>query len=142
VLDVRLWTLLSDVISTPGLLAPAINSRSVKTWLITLLNRIPIVPIILSFLNALASLEAEHRKHLTLAVRRCLVVIWPLGVQKMSADILLDCFGSFQNVFTLCETDESLTHIGIDITSSFRTSFGNSSNKKKVCPPIPAAVYS
>jgi len=133
VLDLRLWTLLSDVISTPSLSAAVINSRSVKAWLVTLLNRIPIAPIIISFLNILATLESEYRENLTLVVRRCLVVIWPLGVLKLGADVLLDCFGAFHGVLEQCETDESLAHIGLFITSSFRTSLGNAPNKKKVC---------
>lgn len=131
-LDVRAWTLLADVISSRNTSLP-LNTRPVKAWLMPILNRIPFAPITICLLNFLPSLDPGCRRQLTLVVRRCLMVIWPIAVQRLGSDTLLDCFGAILVAFNNCELDESLVQIGIFITSSYRTCLGNCSNKKKAC---------
>lgn len=65
------------------------------------------------------------------------MVIWPLGIQKASSDILLECFASVLKVtqdvgLVAIGENKELSTIGEIIVASFRVVFGNASNKKKV----------
>ncbi|KAJ6604425.1 Urb2/Npa2 family-domain-containing protein [Mycena vulgaris] len=125
VLDLRFWTLLSDIVSD--------QPKSVKHWLLPLLNRVPVAPVVVSFLQLFITLEAELRAPLTAAVNRSLTSIWPLAVHKISAETLLECFGTFMGVLeNIAEPSDALEQVGVSIISSLRVSVGNSSNKKKL----------
>jgi hypothetical protein len=125
VLDLRFWTLLSEIVAD--------QTKAAKHWLLPQLNRVPIAPILASFLELLPGVEAELRVPLTTAVGKSLASIWPLAVHKISAESLLECFGHFLGtVQKLSEVDDALEQIGNSILSSLRLSVGNSSNKKKV----------
>ncbi|KAJ7786075.1 Urb2/Npa2 family-domain-containing protein [Mycena metata] len=124
VLDVRFWSLLSKIVS---------NSRAVKHWLLPVLNRVPIAPVVASFLQHLCSVDVGLRASLTTAVNSSLSSIWPLAVHKISAETLLECFGTFLGVMeNTSESNPQLEQIGSLIISSLRASVGNSSNKKKL----------
>ncbi|KAJ7900109.1 Urb2/Npa2 family-domain-containing protein [Mycena olivaceomarginata] len=125
VLDLRFWTLLSEIVAD--------QTKAAKHWLLPQLNRVPIAPILASFLELLPGVEAELRVPLTTAVGKSLASIWPLAVHKISAESLLECFGHFLGtVQQLSEVDDALEQIGNSILSSLRLSVGNSSNKKKL----------
>jgi hypothetical protein len=128
-IDRRFWTLLAEIVSVTEVSASA---RSTKMWLVPLLTRIPIAPTIVSFLVLLPSLDEKRRRELTDIVCRCLVIIWPFAVPKFGYDALFDCFSAILRSFRLCEADEKLAQMGCLITSSFRTSLANVSNRKKV----------
>jgi hypothetical protein len=60
-----------------------------------------------------------------------------LGVQKITSDTLLECFGGVLKFFKEngdVMGDDGLEKIGETITVSFMSAFGNASNKKKVRP--------
>ncbi|KAF8213299.1 Urb2/Npa2 family-domain-containing protein [Mycena galopus ATCC 62051] len=125
VLDLRFWTLLSHIVSD--------KTKAAKHWLLPQLNRVPVAPILASFLQLLSAAERELRVPLTIAVGKSLNSIWPLAVHKISAETLLECFGNFLGVIqTLSEPNDALEQIGDFILSSLRASVGNSSNKKKL----------
>ncbi|KAJ7042473.1 Urb2/Npa2 family-domain-containing protein [Mycena alexandri] len=100
VLDVRFWSLLSKIVS---------NSRAAKHWLLPVLNRVHIAPVVASFLQHLCAVEAGLHASLTTAVNSSLSII--------------------ENT---SESDAPLEQIGGLIISSLRSSVGNSSSKKKL----------
>lgn len=108
------------------------HTRPSKTWLATLLHRIPITTILVAFFDVLGDLDSQIRKALSQVVYSCLLIIWPLAVQRMGTETLLDCFGAFLPVVQWCENDEGLVQIGIVVISSYKESLYNSPNKKKV----------
>ncbi|KAK7463828.1 hypothetical protein VKT23_005765 [Stygiomarasmius scandens] len=122
-LDNRYWTLLQDVISPP----PA------SAWLPSLLSRIPLPSIIVAFFYSLDKVVSDVRLQLLERVRLCLAVLWPLSVQKTTAETLLECAGAFLHFIMdySQELDEHLTHIGVFIFTSLRRSLATSSSKKK-----------
>ena len=135
ILDLRYWTLLVDIISFTDLQLQNAKSRPQKTWLKPLLNRIPIVPIVLAFISLIRTLSESDCLSLTPVVRQCLAIVWPLGIQKATSDILLECFGGVLNVSKDDDGiggNDSLSNIGEMVTASFRIAFENTSNKKKV----------
>jgi hypothetical protein len=134
-LDSRFWTLLADIIAPLDTQLQTAKSRPSKAWLKPILNRVPIAPILLTFMSLLPKLAKPERLLLTPMVRRCLVIIWPLCVQKIKPDTLLECFGGLLDLFKEngdFVEDENLTKTGEMITASFASAFGNASNKKKV----------
>jgi hypothetical protein len=126
-LDTRFWSLLADIVSPRG---PVPRSRPIKIWLVPLLNRTSVVPIVVCFLNLLSSSDTRYRS-LTTLVYRCLEVIWPIAALKVNFDTLTDCFRSTLGVCNLCKVDESLARLCLLITKSIQASLPNVSNKKK-----------
>ncbi|KAJ7431795.1 hypothetical protein B0H11DRAFT_836888 [Mycena galericulata] len=125
VLDPRFWTLLSQIVSD--------RSKSTKHWLLPLLNRVPVAPIVSAFLQLLNAVEVQLRLSLSNVVEKSLSTIWPLAVHKISAEALLESFGHFLgSLENFHETNDGLEQIGCTIISSLRVSVGNSSNKKKL----------
>ncbi|GLB36377.1 hypothetical protein LshimejAT787_0306650 [Lyophyllum shimeji] len=132
-LDLRFWSLLQDVISSSNMKASETHTRALKTWLPTLLSRIPFAPTLLSLLGQLRALDSAFRRSLSHVVSACVAIIWPLAAQKLTTETILECFGSFIDTYILSqEPDDNLARIGIVITSSYRNSLWNSSHKKKV----------
>lgn len=121
VLDPRFWSLLSDIVSD--------QSKPVKHWLLPLLNRVPLAPVVVSFLELYKSAKVEIRGPLTSVATKSLVSIWPFAVHKISAETLLECFGTFMGVTS---APKDLERLGTVMISSLRTSVANSSNKKKL----------
>ena len=116
---------------------PSKLSRPSKIWLIPLLNRVPIAPIILSFLSILPKLNSVHRISLVTAVKSCMVIMWPLAIHKIVSDTLLELFGGYiqailDNGLINMTDEDAVMGIGNLIDSSFKSSLANTSNKKKV----------
>ena len=135
VLDLRFWTLVQSILSS-------LSSKSLKTgltrnaWLIPLLNRVPLLPIVSSLLSNSLNLSAQKRDEIYLQSSRSLTIVWSLAAPKFSLDNLLECFGSILQVLQgeIAGSGESLITICKLVTSSLHTAFSHSSNKKKVRP--------
>lgn len=137
VLDMRFWTLVQCILSS-------LSSKSLKTdltrntWLIPLLNRVPLLPIVSSLLSNSLNLPAPKRDEICLQSSRCLALVWSLAAPKFSLDNLLECFGSILRVLQedIAGSGENPGLITICklVTSSLHTTFSHSSNKKKVRP--------
>ncbi|SJL05929.1 uncharacterized protein ARMOST_09265 [Armillaria ostoyae] len=123
-LDVRYWALLLDVISSP--------QASLRTWLLPLLNRIPVLPVVISLLKGLPDVDVPARQHLMLLTCNCLATVWPLAVHKFTTENLLECFGVFLSSAQCCQEDKNHDQIGQWLILSFTSSFNNSSMKKKL----------
>ncbi|KAG7450276.1 uncharacterized protein BT62DRAFT_962067 [Guyanagaster necrorhizus] len=122
--DVRYWGLLLDVISSP--------QASLRTWLLPLLNRIPVLPVVVSLLRGLSDVDNQVRRHLMLLTCNCLAILWPLAVHKFTTENLLECFGIFLSSAQCCQSDRNHDQIGQWLIHSFMSSLNNSSMKKKL----------
>ncbi|TCD70050.1 hypothetical protein EIP91_005031 [Steccherinum ochraceum] len=127
-LDIQYWSLLEQVLFAQS----NVQIRD-KAWLIPLLNRIPLAPIVVSFV----SLSSRHRDG-TLEAKacRCLSALWPLAVSKFSSEALLECFGVLSGYLAACDaieyaTNASFVTLGSLIVSSHRASLVNTPNRKK-----------
>ncbi|KAF8350279.1 hypothetical protein F5887DRAFT_944597 [Amanita rubescens] len=125
VLDLRYWTLLADIISVQDRVTDA---RPLKTWLGVILVRVPIAPIVFSFLGLYI-----QNNDLSKTVAACLSTMWPLAVQKTATETLLECFGALLPLIKKLDKDEGLARIASLIVNSYRNSLSNNSNKKKIC---------
>lgn len=135
VLDLRFWTLLQDILF---FLNPEDSkTRSIhNTWLVPLLNRVPLLPIVLSLLSNSMDLPARVRDELCLTSSKSFALVWSLAAPKFSPDHLLECFGALLRVL-VGEATESVENLGLTtictlVTSSLHNALSHSSNKKKV----------
>ena len=137
--DDRYWKLLGDLLSNSNGAKGDNHPRSLRPWLVPLLSRIPIAPVILSYFDILraggASVGAFHA-----VAARCISALWPLAVPKFSPETLLECFGAVVQLGIssgipdapcdpLQALDESRALSAI--VSSYRTSLANSAGKRK-----------
>ncbi|KAH9075806.1 Urb2/Npa2 family-domain-containing protein [Lactarius deliciosus] len=132
VLDLRYWKLLQGV-------CLSVNSESSKTapvgstWLLPLLNRLPLLPIVLSLLSNSLDLSAQKRSELYLQSSKSLAFFWPLAAPKFAHDALLDCFGAVLRVMETASGELSgLFQICGLVTPSLRAALSNVLNKKKL----------
>ncbi|KAI0034913.1 Urb2/Npa2 family-domain-containing protein [Vararia minispora EC-137] len=129
VTDPRYWELLLDVIRSRSSSITTVQ----KTWLVPLLNRTPIAPIVVSLLDLAARADVVSLQHIIAPASAVLRTLWPLAVPKMSVEILLHCFGAFvAATFNISRHLDYFLDIGKLVSSSLRNSFNNSSNKKKL----------
>lgn len=85
--------------------------------------------MVVVFFASLHALPDGQAENLAREFTSCISILWPIAVQKMNTEVLLGCLGSlFQAVPLLDEVKK----VGLMITASYRSSLGNSSNKKKV----------
>ncbi|KII93436.1 hypothetical protein PLICRDRAFT_35642 [Plicaturopsis crispa FD-325 SS-3] len=131
-LDVRYWSLMADVISPHDFEQTRVNTRAIKTWLLPLLNRVPIAPIAISFLRLLPHTDNSQQELLLSFAHRLFLVLWPLGVQKLGSEVLLECFGAVLDAVKEKTLTEDFARTASLIVRSFRTSLSNSANKKKL----------
>ncbi|KAG5341373.1 hypothetical protein C0989_011084 [Termitomyces sp. Mn162] len=133
-LDLRFWTLLNDVItstSTGG--SSGTQTRPLKIWRPPLLSRIPVAPSLVALLRLLGRLDPALRSSIVPVIFSSLAIIWPVSAQKMNTEAMLECFGAFLTAYHGAHVaDDYFMRIGSLITTSYRNSVSNSSNKKKV----------
>ncbi|KAH0590433.1 hypothetical protein H2248_000586 [Termitomyces sp. 'cryptogamus'] len=133
-LDLRFWTLLNDVItstSTGG--SSGTQTRPLKIWLPPLLSRIPVAPSLVALLRLLGRLDPALRSSVVPVIFSSLAIIWPVSAQKINTEAMLECFGAFLTAYHGAHVaNDYFMRIGSLITTSYRNSVSNSSNKKKV----------
>lgn len=138
--DKRYWRLLLELVTT--LQKDADESRSIKSWLVPLLHRIPVGPVVVVFLNSFVHVHEEEREQLSELASSCLIVLWPLTVQRMNGELLLECFGALLGFLFSNPLDAGFAKTGRLVVNSYRNSLNNSSNKKKVRVRLTSNVYS
>ncbi|KAF9535580.1 Urb2/Npa2 family-domain-containing protein [Crepidotus variabilis] len=120
ILDERYWRLLHSILDNSTLDGVATNS-----WLTQLLHRIPLGPVIGAFLLNLHTSKTPGA--LISQFAGCVALLWPISSQRMNVEGLQESFGAFLH----CTSYEGLRKVGILLTNSYRSSFSNSSSKKK-----------
>jgi len=109
------------------------NARGPKIWLGSLLNRVPLAPIIISTLTlSTRNLSDTISKDLLLLVCPCFSALWPLSVHKIGAETLLECFGTVLDVLGWLGSNVALEDMCEAMVFSYREALGNAGNKKKV----------
>ncbi|KAH9937475.1 Urb2/Npa2 family-domain-containing protein [Fomitopsis serialis] len=142
ILDSRYWQLLSDIVCSPDEedVKHTDASRAARRWLLPLLNRIPLAPIVTAYLSLSSSQDERARVKLNKLFARCLATIWPLTSPKFNPDILLECFGALLAHLSTNRTGEDdhaepeihVAKVASLIISSYRIAFSNVANKKKL----------
>ncbi|KAF9480438.1 hypothetical protein BDN70DRAFT_931712 [Pholiota conissans] len=133
IFNARHWQLIAKLISFQrSTTKKDDDSQSTKAWLLTLLHRIGFGPVIVSFLASFKDVQAEEQDTLASSVCKCLSVIWPMMVQRMSTELLQECFGAFLCAALASKPNIGISSIGHMISSSYRNSLLNTSNKKKL----------
>ncbi|TFY72617.1 hypothetical protein EVG20_g369 [Dentipellis fragilis] len=134
VLDVRYWQLLDDIL-LPSEAAEnaAAGTRATKAWLLPLLNRTPIVPVVTSLLM-LSEQDSSAMTELYTLAATSLAMMWPIAIQKATPDMLLDCFGALLGAMVTVPDPSTQGFIKIAhlVVVAMRAAFSNSSNKKKL----------
>lgn len=131
--DKRYWRLLLELVKSPGTPRKGTtDSRPIKIWLAPLLHRIPVGPVVVVFLNSFVHIDEEEREQLSELASSCLIILWPLAVQRMNGELLLECFGALLGYLFSNPLDAGFAKNGRLVVNSYRNSLNNSSNKKKV----------
>jgi hypothetical protein len=138
VFDKRYWSLLLELVTTQK---DTNECRSIKSWLAPLLHRIPVGSVIVVFLNSFVHVHEEKREQLSELVSSCLIVLWPLTVQRMNGELLLECFGALLGFLFSNPLDEGFAKTGRLAVNSYRNFLNNSSNKKKVRVRLTMSMY-
>lgn len=89
-------------------------------------------PILIRFLDILSGLDHGLQNQLSQVFSLCFGILWPVAVQKMGTETLLECFSALLSSLSLCERNDGIVRVGRMVISSYRNSLWNSSNKKKV----------
>ncbi|KAL1952185.1 hypothetical protein VTO73DRAFT_1334 [Trametes versicolor] len=129
--DSRYWALLSNVLAVSGADKHGDHGRALRAWLVPLLNRVPTAPVVLSYLEAVATEGSLDSAQHALGTQ-CITVLWPLAVPKINPETLLECFGTaLRLVVALGDPDLSDDRALSLIVSSYRTALSNSGSKRK-----------
>ena len=135
--DIRYWDLLAKILTSEK---HGDHGRTSRAWLVPLLNRVPIAPVILSYLELVAS-EGSLDIAQYVAVSQCITALWPLAVPKFNPDTLLECFGAAVHLVVAhggrqppdCESQLLNESRALSlIVQSYRTSLVNAGSKRKV----------
>lgn len=141
-LNFKYWGLLNEVVTSviPALTNPLNNPA--RLWLIPLVNRVPIVPILTKLLTLFSVDEHVSEESLLSLALRSFHALWPYAAPKITLDSLLDCSGALFGYFSassckvlLEQTDlkSDLTEFALTVYASYKESLGNAAHKKKVC---------
>lgn len=132
IFDTRYWELVSSLINTQDATTKTSELRPSNTWLTPLLHRIPLGPVLVSFLTAFSKVDEINQSKLAGLVSTCLITMWPIAVQRMPTETLQECFGALLCTLSSIQANDGIMAIGRAVSASYRNSLGNSSNKRKV----------
>lgn len=116
-----------------------------RSWLNGIVNRVPVLPVFTSLLHTLGNslrptthTVSEDSLLLVLgAATDAAHALLPLASLKASCDAVATCFWEVLGLFSARDIQEKDLVASLDlcetIVSTFEASFGNHSNKKKVC---------
>ncbi|EJD55310.1 hypothetical protein AURDEDRAFT_155547 [Auricularia subglabra TFB-10046 SS5] len=131
-LDARYWTLLGDILERD---AAAATAKS-RAWLLPILIRVPVVPILAGVLNRLADEPAFSSSGIARSITRSYTVLLPLAVPKASQDALVDCFWALLHASATPGAQDVLHTLGNVpdmVIHHFKDAFAASASKRKIC---------
>ncbi|KAF9647481.1 hypothetical protein BDM02DRAFT_3187912 [Thelephora ganbajun] len=131
VLDVDHWQLLSSIICCGDIE----GSRRVKAWLTPLLNRTPLAPILIAFLDRVTHLPPEIQTTVFASSTPCLSVLWPLAKHKINVEMLLECFSATLRIVCL-DPSQKLAQpraaVCSTVTNTYLSVLTHASNRRKL----------
>lgn len=130
IFDIRYWQLLSSVTEAQDNTPKVVDIRTNKSWKATLLHRVPLGPVVVAVLSSFDNI-ARHDDLLTI-ITSCLSGLWPFSVQRMNVELLQSSFGAFISCTLKDNLNAGMVQLGKIISTSYRDSLTNSSQKKKV----------
>ena len=139
ILDARYWQLISSLNLSQDPAWTSAERRPTKTWLTPLLHRIPLGPVLVSFLSLFNDVDQKDQIHIAGLVSSCLSTLWPIAVQRMSTELLQECYGSLLHTLALGLNNSGISEIGRMVSTSYHNSLTNSSNKRKV--PVSQYIF-
>lgn len=132
IFDARYWQLISSLNLSQDPAWTTAERRPTKIWLTPLLHRIPLGPVVVSFLSSFHVVDKKDQIHIADMFSSCISTLWPIAVQRMSAELLQECYGSLLNTLSLGLSNSGISKLGRMVSASYHSSLTNSSNKKKV----------
>jgi hypothetical protein len=132
IFDARYWQLISSLNLSQDSALTAAEHRPNKTWLTPLLQRIPLGPVVVSFLSLFNDVHQKDQIYLASLVSSSLSTLWPIAVQRTGTELLQECYGSLLNKLSLGINNPGILKLGRMVSTSYRNSLINFSNKKKV----------
>lgn len=138
--DLDHWNLLSDIITpSKNVSQAASHTRPVKIWLVPLIHRTSFASTVTAYLGLSVGLDIATKSTLDHSFYRCLQSLWPLAAPKLSTETTLDIFGASLDSLraSSLQQPQNLDPSGSIkicsmITSCYRSSLSNASNRKKV----------
>lgn len=125
------WQLLSSIICCRDVE----SSRRVKAWLAPLLNRIPLAPVCIAFLDQVSRLPPEIQTTVFDSFALCFTVLWPLAKHKINVETLLECFSASLKIICL-DTNQKFGQLCATVCSAvantYLSALTRASNRKKV----------
>lgn len=135
------WQLLSSIICCSDIE----GSRRVKAWLTPLLNRTPLAPILIAFLDQIPRLSPEIQTTVFTSFTPCFSVLWPLAKHKINVETLLECFSATLKIVCL-DVNQNLAqpHVAVcsTVANSYFSALTRASNRKKVGPQMSLVNHS
>ena len=139
-LNFKYWSLLNEVLTSviPASANPLNNPA--RLWLVPLVNRVPIVPVLTTLLNLFSVDSCVSEEPLLSLAFRSFYALWPYASPKITLDSLLDCSGalfgylsaSSCKVLEPTDLESDLAKLASTVYTSYRESLGNAAHKKKV----------
>lgn len=125
------WQLLSSVICS----GDVEGSRRVKAWLTPLLNRTPLAPIFIAFLDRVPHLPPEAQAAVFTPFTLCFSVLWSVAKHKINVETLLECFSATLKTARLDvgqQLEEARAAVCSGVAETYHSALTRSSNRKKV----------
>lgn len=135
------WQLLSTIICCNDVE----GSRRVKAWLTPLLNRTPLAPIFVAFLDQVSHLPPEVQTAVFDSFTPCFSALWPLAKHKINVETSLECFSASLKIVCLDTSQEfaqPYSAVCSAIANTYRSALARASNRKKVGPKCPPTRHS
>ena len=130
------WQLLSTIICCNDIE----GSRRIRAWLTPLLNRTPLAPIFIAFLDQVPRLPPEVQTAVFDSFTPCFSVLWPLAKHKINVETLLECFSATLKIVCL-DTNQKFVQpysaVCSAIANTYLSASARASNRKKVGPNAP-----
>jgi hypothetical protein len=118
------------------------NVSSKRVWLAPFWGRTSFSPVLIATLAVLGELDEQSAVNVAEAFASCFTTIWPLSVSKIPSETLLDCFGACLRLLgkkSFGAKALGIHTVGSAVTSAYRSSVSNVSNRRKARNQIHSA---
>ncbi|KAK7694415.1 hypothetical protein QCA50_001601 [Cerrena zonata] len=141
-LNFKYWSLLNEVLTSVIPAASNPLNNPARLWLVPLVNRVPIVPVLTTLLHLFSVDSYVAEEPLLSLALRSFYALWPYAAPKITLDSLLDCCGalfgylaasSYKLLLQQTDLKSDLSKLALTVYTSYKESLGNAAHKKKIC---------